>query len=90
LTENPAHVDIISCYAKVLSDPIDFGSVAEQEVRVAVYVNGPDAEPVIISYSLRVEADITITADGACVFVGSPLLVKDLFTITEGGKPVFI
>ena len=90
LTENPAHVDIISCYAKVLSDPIDFGSVAEQEVRVAVYVNGPDAEPVILSYSLRVEADITITADGACVFVGSPLLVKDLFTITEGGKPVFI
>ena len=88
LTENPAHVDIISCYAKVLSDPIDYNSVADQEVRVAVYVNGPDSEPVIVSYYLRVEADISITADGACVFVGSSLLVKDLFNITEGGKTV--
>ena len=90
LTENPAYVDIISCYARVLSDPIDFSNVAEQEVHVAVYVNGPDAEPVEVSYSLRVEADITITADGACVFAGSPLLVKDLFHITEAGKNVFI
>lgn len=88
LTDNPAHVDIISCYAKVLSAPIDFESVAEQEVRVAVYVNGPDQEPVEVSYSLRVEADITITADGACVFMGSPLLVKDLFHITDAGKAV--
>ena len=90
LTNNPAHVDIISCYAKVLSDPIDFKSVAEQEVRVAVYVNGPDQEPVVVSYVLRVETDITITADGACVFAGSPLLVKDLFHITEAGKTVAV
>ena len=90
LTENPAHVDIISCYAKILSGPIDFQSVADQEVRVAVYVNGPDNEPVEVSYSLRVEADISITAEGACVFVGSPLLVKDLFKITEAGKTVSV
>lgn len=88
LTDNPAYVDTISCYANVLSGPIDFESVADQEVRVAVYVNGPDQEPVEVSYLLRVEADITITADGACVFVGSPLLVKDLFHITEAGKTV--
>ena len=88
LTTNPAHVDIISCYAQVLSDPIDFGSVAEQEVRVAVYVNGPAHDPVEVSYKLRIEADITITADGATVFAGSPLLVKDLFHITEAGKDV--
>ena len=88
LTTNPAHVDIISCYAEVLSDPIDFDSVADQQVRVAVYVNGPDKDPVEISYTLRVEADITITADGACVFAGSPLLVKELFHITEGGETV--
>lgn len=90
LTSNPAHVDIISCYAEVLSDPIDFESVAEQQVRVAVYVNGPDAEPVEVSYTLRVETDISITASGAYVFVGSNLLVKDLFTITDAGKPVSI
>ena len=88
LTTNPDHVDIISCYARVLSDPIDFNSVADQEVRVAVYVNGPDSEPVEVSYLLRVEADISITADGATVFAGSPLLVKDLFHITEAGKSV--
>lgn len=88
LTNNPAHVDAISCYAKLLSDPIDYDSVADQEVRIAVYVNGPDKEPVIVTYSLRVEADISITADGACVFVNSPMLVKDLFTITEGGKTI--
>ncbi|MBR2930603.1 MAG: hypothetical protein IKC32_05175 [Clostridia bacterium] len=87
-TTNPNHVDIISCYAEVLSEPIDFTSVADQEVRVAVYVNGPESEPIELSYSLRVEADISITADGAQVFVGSPLLVKDLFHITEAGKPV--
>jgi len=88
LTTNPAHVDLISCYAEILSAPIDFLSVAEQEVRVAVYVNGPDKEPVEVSYTLRVEADITITAEGAVVFAGSPLLVKDLFHITEAGKTV--
>ena len=88
LTTNPSHVDLISCYAEVLSNPIDFGSVAEQEVKVAVYVNGPDQPPVIVSYRLRVEADIAITAEGACVFAGSNLLVKDLFHITEGGKTV--
>ena len=88
LTTNPAYVDVISCYAKVLSSDIDFLSVAEQEVQVAVYVNGPDADPVVVSYKLRVEADITITSEGACVFVGSPLLVKDLFHITEAGKTV--
>ena len=88
LTTNPAHVDIISCYAQVLSAPIDFMSVAEQEVRVAVYVNGPNQAPIDVSYWLRVEADINITAEGTCVFVGSPLLVKDLFHITEAGKTV--
>ena len=88
LTDNPAHVDLISCYARVLSDPIDFDSVAEQEVRVAVYVNGPDQEPVEVSYRLRVEADITITADGANIFAGSSLMVRDLFHIIEAGREV--
>ena len=88
LTDNPAHVDIISCYAKLLSDPIDFESVSEQEVRIAVYVLGPDSDPVEVSYVLRVESDISITADGATVFAGSNLLVKDLFHITEAGKNV--
>ena len=88
LTSNPAHVDVISCYAQLLSDPIDFFTVADQVVRVAVYVNGPDQDPIEVTYKLRVEADVTIKSEGACVFVGSPLLVKDLFQITEAGKTV--
>lgn len=88
LTGNPAYVDSISCYAEVLSDPIDFESLAVQTVRIAVYVDGPDADPVVVTYPLRIDSDIRVSAAGAAVFAGSAFYVKDLFTITRGDEPV--
>lgn len=88
LTDNPEYVDSISCYAKVLSDAIDFSSAASQYIKIAVYPYGPDGEPVIVDYSLRIDSEIIVNANGAVVFDGNEFYVKDLFSITEGGNPV--
>ncbi len=88
LTSNPDWINFATCYAEVLSDPIDFTSIADQTVRIAVYVNGPDAPYVEVSYTLRIEAGITISAGSTAIFSGSTLYVKDLFTIQEGHKDI--
>ncbi len=84
LTTNPDWVNFVTCYAEVLSAPVDFTTSAEQEVRIAVYVNGPDAPYVEAVYTLCVESGITISAGNTAIFSGSSLYVKDLFTIREG------
>lgn len=88
LTENPAYVDAISCYVRRLSDPLDFASAMPQQVRVAVYVNGPEEEPVEVTYTLRIDSGIEIAATGAFIFAGAPLSIKDLFSVTQNGEPV--
>ena len=88
LTENPAYVDAISCYVRRLSDPLDFASAMPQQVRVAVYVNGPEEEPVEVTYTLRIDSGIEIAATGAYIFAGAPLSIKDLFSVTQNGEPV--
>lgn len=88
LTENPDYADIISCYVRLLSDPVDFDSVLAQTVRIAVYVDGPENDPVEVCYTLRVDADVTVTATGAAVFAGQPISLRDLFTVTRAGARV--
>ncbi len=88
LTDDPNKVSALACYAELLSSPIDFTARGNQTVCIAVYVNGVDAAPEEVSYTLRVDSGIKITADGTAVFTGSPLYVKNLFTITENGKNV--
>ncbi|HBF15197.1 MAG TPA: hypothetical protein DDW30_05875 [Clostridiales bacterium] len=91
LTDDPSvELDAISCYARLLSGAIDFAGSAQQRVEIAVYVNGRDAEPVIVSYLLRVESDITVTAHDTAVFAGGTLSPSTLFTVTEGGKNVTV
>lgn len=90
LTENPAYADAISCYVRRLSDPVDFSSAATQRVRVAVYVNGPENDPIELSYDLRIDSGIEIASSGAWIFAGSPLSLSDLFTVTDGGAPVSV
>ena len=88
LTDNPAYVDKISCYAKVVSDPIVFDSIGVQNVAVEVYVNGPDAEPVLVEYELIIESDVQITSTNKVVFTETTVMATELFTITKAGEPI--
>lgn len=88
LVENKDWVDSIACYYEVLSDPIDFTAQGRQEVRVAIYVNGVDAEPHIATYFVEMESDITVTSTDAAVFSNSTFYATDLFSITEGDNEV--
>lgn len=89
LTDDPnVTLDPISCYARLVSASIDFGSAAVQNVIIDVYVNGRDADPVRVSYTLRVESDVTVTATDTAVFVGNKLYVCDLFSIKNAGQRV--
>lgn len=83
-TERKDWAGVTAVYVQTLSDPIDYTEVGEQEVRIAVYVNGVSADPVIVTYSVRVQSALHISAQDAAVFSGENLQVKDLFTITEG------
>lgn len=86
-TDIKSWVTSASCYYEVVSG-VDFTKAGEQEVSVAVYVNGVDGEPVIISYYVIIQSDIYITGSDLAVFEGTTVYAKDLFAITEGGVSV--
>lgn len=88
LTDNKNYVDIITCYAEVLSNAIDFTSAAKQDVKIAVYANGVNQEPVIVEYTLRVLSDVTVEATDLVVFAGTTVYTKDLFTISSGSTSI--
>lgn len=88
LTKDPTAVSVIACYVEVLSADIDFNSPAYQEVSIAVYVYGPDKEPVIVNYNICIESDIKIKTIDRIVFEGDTVYTIDLFTITENGENV--
>lgn len=88
LTDNPAYVDKISCYAKVVSAPIDFTSVGVQHVAVEVYVNGPDNDPVMVEFEVIIESDVKVTATNKVVFTQTTVMPTELFTITNAGQGV--
>ena len=74
-------------YAELV-EPIDFTSVAEQTVRIAVYVYGVDEEPEYAEFTLRIEANFDVVARNRIAFVGSTVYARDLFTITSGGTEI--
>ena len=88
LTENKNYVDVITCYVETLSEPIDFTKVGLQEIKIAVYVNGVDADPVIVSYNVIIESDIVITTTNKVIFTNDNLYPTQLFTIKDGNKEV--
>lgn len=88
LTDNPAYVDKISCYAKVVSNPIDWNNVGIQEVVIEVYVNGVDAQPITLSYNLIIASDVEVTAQNKVIFTGDTLFATQLFTITSSGEEI--
>jgi len=87
-TNNPAYVDVISCYAEVVSLPLDFASPSEQEVKIAVYVNSPQDEPIYATFTVRIEADIVINSLDKIIFEGDELYPHDLFEIIDCGEQI--
>ncbi len=79
---------VMTCYVQTLSKPLDFTTTEEQVVEIAVYVYGPDEEPVIAAYSVRVDNGVVVTGREQVVFSGTTVYARELFTITENGKQV--
>ena len=89
-TENKDHVDITTCYVQRVSAPIDFTSTAGQLVEIDVYVYGPDAAPVRVSYIVRIDNGVEISGKERVVFSGTTVYARDMFTITENGEEVTV
>lgn len=87
LTNRADWVDSITCYAEVEGE-IDFTSPAPQTVTVKVFVNGVDASPVAVSFSVIIQTDVVVTAKSAVVFTGDTLPATELFTVKEGDTEV--
>lgn len=81
LTENKDYVDIITCYVKLISNPIDFTNIGLQEVVIEVYVNGPSNQPEVVSYNLVIESDVEIISSDIIAFTGDTIFARDLFII---------
>lgn len=82
-------VNAIYVYGVVTSE-IDFTSQARQLVTIDVYVNGPESEPVEISYYVRIAGDVSIVAQDVVTFGSEAIYTKDLFTITEDGEEIAV
>lgn len=74
----------------VLTSEIDFTSQARQLVTIDVYVNGPESQPVEISYYVRIAGDVSIVATDVVTFGDEAIFTKDLFVITENGEEVTV
>ena len=90
LHEVPEWHSPLSCYAQTVSAPIDFNSVEEQLVEIDVYVYGPDADPVRVAYTVRIDNGVKVTGRESVIFSGATVYARDLFTITENGKEVAV
>lgn len=88
LTEVPEYASVIACYVQTLSDQIDFSKPGIQEVKIAVYVNGPNEEPIIISYEVIMDTDLVVEAFDKVIYTGDTLYTKDLFSVLEDGVEV--
>lgn len=88
LTRVKENVDLITCYAEELSDPIDFNKVGMQDVRIALYVNGVDANPVIVTYQVMMDSNVEVSSIDKIAIEGSTIFTKDLFTIVDNGENI--
>ncbi len=83
LTEIKEYVDPITCYAKIISNPIDFTIVGLQKVAIEVYVNGVESSPVLVEYNLIIESNIKIINSDIIAFTGDTIYARDLFKISN-------
>ena len=87
LVKNAAQVSAIATYAYQVNE-IDFNSIGLQEISVAIFVFGPDKDPVYANFKVIIKSDIDIKINNAYMFEGSTLYTKDLFTITVNGNEI--
>ena len=80
--------DSLTVWAQLVSEPIDFNKIGTQHVKIAVYPEGVDSEPVYVEYDVTVKSGVEITANNKVVFVGDTVYAVDLFTIKDGEKDV--
>lgn len=88
LVQNKDYVDVISCYAELVSAPLDFNDLGVQKVEIAVYVDGPNKDPILVSYNLTIESEIKVIANDTAIFTGTTLYTKDLFEIQNGSEEI--
>ena len=88
LTTVKEYEDPITCYAEILSDPIDFESSAIQRVVLAVYVYGSSNSPITVEFDVVIKSDIKVEGSGKVIFTGETVYTRDLFNITENGERV--
>ena len=88
LTEIPEYASVIACYVQTISKPIDFTKTGLQKIEIAVYVNGPENDPVIISYNVMLQTELSLVAEDKVIYTGDTLYTRDLFTITQDGEVI--
>lgn len=88
LTEIKEHVDVITCYAKVVSESLDFNKVGIQFVEVEVYVNGVNSDPVVVNYNVIIESNVIVTANDTIAFTGDTVYARDLFKISDNAQEI--
>lgn len=93
IVDNPEWINVITCYAQVVSEPLDFSKTGLQLVEVDVFVycakaGTPLGEPVRVSYYVEIVGEVVVTATDKCTFGNDTIYTTDLFTITDGGVEI--
>lgn len=88
LTDNPLYEDMITCYAKQISEPLDFNSSRKQEVQIDVYANGANEDPIRVTFYVMINSNITIHSSDMIIFTGDSFYALDLFTILSNGEEI--
>lgn len=83
-----AEADTAAVWVELLSEPVDFDAIGNQPVKLALYVNGVDAEPVTTEFTVRIKSDVSVTATGKVVFVGDTVFTRDLFSVKDGSDDI--
>lgn len=89
LTKIASQASTLATYAQALNE-VDFSKIGLQEIGVDVYVNGPEAEPVRVTFNVLIESDIEINVNKTFVFEGETVYTKDIFTLTLNGENIEI
>lgn len=88
LTQNPDYADVITCYVEEVSQPLDYTKPGKQKVEIAVYVDGPSLDPVVVSYHVIVDSDLTLTPVNIFAYTGDTIYTEDMFVLKNGEEVI--
>ena len=81
LTKIASQASSLATYAQVITE-LDYNSIGVQDVEVDVYVNGPEEDPIRVTFNVLIESNIQISINKTFVFEGETVYTKDIFAIT--------